>query len=107
MTRPLNVLLIPGFFGFGRLGDISYFAGVTTFLENALLARGLEAKVVEVVTPPTSSIRQRAARVLEALALVAEAPGDIHLVGHSTGGLDARLAIAQTAALPTKARFGE
>lgn len=105
MTRPLNVLLIPGFFGFGRLGDISYFAGVTTFLESALRGRGLDAQVLEVVTPPTASIRQRAARVLEALALVAERPGDIHLIGHSTGGLDARLAIAQTAALPTKARF--
>lgn len=106
-AKPLNVLLIPGFFGFGRLGDISYFAGVTSFLETALRARGLEANVVEVVTLPTASIRQRAARVLEALALVAERPGDIHLVGHSTGGLDARLAIAQTASLPTKARFGE
>jgi pimeloyl-ACP methyl ester carboxylesterase len=106
-AKPVNVLLIPGFFGFGRLGDISYFAGVAAFLEAALRSRGVEARVVEVTTPPTASIRQRAARVLEALALVAENPGDIHLVGHSTGGLDARLAIAQTAALPTKARFAE
>jgi pimeloyl-ACP methyl ester carboxylesterase len=103
----LNVLLIPGFFGFGRLGDISYFAGVATLLESALSARGLQATVVEVATPPTASIRQRAARVLEALALVAENPGDIHLIGHSTGGLDARLAIAQTAALPTKVQFSQ
>lgn len=107
MTKgpPLNVLLIPGFFGFGRLGDISYFAGVASTLQAVLRERGLAANVVEVVTPPTASIRQRAARVLEALALVAQEPGDIHLVGHSTGGLDARLAIAQTASLPTKARF--
>ncbi|HVY31564.1 MAG TPA: hypothetical protein VHB79_33660 [Polyangiaceae bacterium] len=103
----LNVLLIPGFFGFGRLGDISYFAGVAALLERLLAARGVQANVVEVVTPPTASIRQRAARVLEALALVAESPGDIHLVGHSTGGLDARLAIAQTAALPTKVQFSQ
>jgi pimeloyl-ACP methyl ester carboxylesterase len=104
-NRLVNVLLVPGFFGFGRLGDIDYFAGVRPLLEQALLRHGLEARVAEVVTPPTASIRQRAARVLEALADLARSPGDIHVVGHSTGGLDARLAIAQTAALPTKARF--
>jgi triacylglycerol lipase len=103
--KPLNVLLVPGFFGFGRLGDIDYFAGVRPLLEQALLRQGLEARVREVVTPPTASIRQRAARVLEALVDVARSPGDIHVVGHSTGGLDARLAIAQTAALPTNVRF--
>lgn len=104
-AKVLNVLLVPGFFGFGRLGEISYFAGVASLLERALRQRGLQANVVEVVTPPTASIRKRAARVLEALALVAQGPGDIHLVGHSTGGLDVRLAIAETASLPTTVEF--
>jgi len=103
--RPLNILLVPGFFGFGRLGDIDYFAGVGPLLEAALLERGFQARVTQVVTPPTASIRRRAAHVLEALASVAESSGDIHVVGHSTGGLDARLAIAQTASLPTQARL--
>ena len=105
MPRPVNVLLVPGFFGFGRLGDIDYFAGVRPLLEAALSERGFEARVVEVVTPPTASIRRRAAHVLEALVAVAQSSGDIHVVGHSTGGLDARLAIAQTASLPTTARL--
>ena len=105
--RPLNVLLVPGFFGFGRLGDIDYFAGVRQLLEAALLERGFQAHVVEVVTPPTASIRRRAAHVLEALVAVAKSSGDIHVVGHSTGGLDARLAIAQTASLPTDARLDD
>jgi pimeloyl-ACP methyl ester carboxylesterase len=104
-NKPVNVLLVPGFFGFGRLGDINYFAGVGPLLEAALARRGLIARVSEVVTPPTASVRKRAARVLEALVTVAQSPGDIHLVGHSTGGLDARLAIAQTASLPTDARL--
>lgn len=103
--QPVNVVLVPGFFGFGRLGDISYFAGVRAALVQALARYELEAHVIEVVTPPTASIRRRAARVLEALASLAERPGAIHVVGHSTGGLDARLAIAETAALPTTARF--
>jgi triacylglycerol lipase len=105
--QPVNVVLVPGFFGFGRLGDISYFAGVRAALGEALARYELEANVIEVVTPPTASIRRRAARVLEALAALADLPGDIHIVGHSTGGLDARLAIAETAALPTTARFDD
>lgn len=105
--QPLNIVLVPGFFGFGRLGDIRYFAGVGALLERALASAGFVASVTEVVTPPTASIRSRAARVLEALALVAQQPGDIHVVGHSTGGLDARLAIAETASLPTSARLPE
>ncbi len=105
--QPLNVLLVPGLFGFGRLGDIDYFAGVRGLLEAALLERGFQARVTEVVTPPTASIRRRAAHVLEALVAVAKSSGDIHVIGHSTGGLDARLAIAQTASLPTKARLDD
>jgi pimeloyl-ACP methyl ester carboxylesterase len=105
--KPLNIVLVPGFFGFGRLGDISYFAGVGALLEQALTRAGYAVRISEVVTPPTASIRKRAARVLEALVLAAESPGEIHVVGHSTGGLDARLAIAATASLPTSARLGD
>jgi triacylglycerol lipase len=107
LERPVHVVLVPGFFGFGRLGDISYFAGVRALLEARLAEAGLRAHVVEVVTAPTASIRRRAASVVEAIALLAELPGDIHVVGHSTGGLDARLAVAQSAALPTTARIAD
>ncbi len=108
VSAPLvHIVLVPGFFGFGRLGDINYFAGVRRVLEAALRRAGFELTVTEVVTPPTASIRSRAARVVEALAEVARVPGDIHVIGHSTGGLDARLAIAETAALPTQARIAD
>lgn len=103
----VHVVLVPGFFGFGRLGDISYFAGVRAWLEARLSAAGVTPHVIEVVTAPTASIRRRAASVVEAVASAAELPGDIHLVGHSTGGLDARLAVAQTAALPTQSRIAD
>lgn len=104
-TSPVHIVLVPGFFGFGRLGDISYFAGVKPLLQARLAEAGLEAHVIEVVTAPTASIRRRAASVVEAIAEAAGNAGDIHVVGHSTGGLDARLAVAQTAALPTHARI--
>jgi len=101
-----HVLLVPGFFGFGSLGEISYFAGVRPLLEQRFARAGLSVEVSEVPTLPTASIRVRAARVHEALARIAAADdGPIHIIGHSTGGLDARLAIAPTASLPVQAKL--
>jgi pimeloyl-ACP methyl ester carboxylesterase len=101
-----HILLIPGFFGFGSLGEISYFAGIRPLLEEHFRKAGVRVQVSEVATLPTASIRVRAARVREALARIAAAgEGPIHIIGHSTGGLDARLAIAPTASLPTQAKF--
>lgn len=101
-----HVLLVPGFFGFGSLGDISYFAGIRQLLEQAFARAGVSVQITEVATLPTASIRVRAARVREALAAIAaDGDGPIHIIGHSTGGLDARLAIAPTASLPSHARF--
>jgi len=101
-----HVLLIPGFFGFGKLGDISYFSGVREAIEANFSALGLLVSVTEGPTLPMASIRWRAARVRDTLARVASSgEGPIHLIGHSTGGLDARLAIAPTASLPSKESF--
>lgn len=98
-------MLVPGFFGFGRFGDLTYFSGVFETLSRAFAERGVSVTITEVTTLPTASIRVRAARVLETLAQVAaSASGPIHVIGHSTGGLDARLAIAPTASLPTEVR---
>ncbi len=98
---------MPGFFGFGRLGDIAYFTGVREELARSFARLGVDAEIIELTTLPTASIRERAARVVEALAEVAARGGPIHIVGHSTGGLDARLALAPTASLPTKAVFDQ
>jgi hypothetical protein len=98
--------LIPGFFGFGKLGEISYFSGVREAIEQSFATLGLQVEVTEVPTLPMASIRWRAARVLETLAAVARKDdGPIHLVGHSTGGLDARVAISPNASLPSKDKF--
>lgn len=101
-----TVILVPGFFGFSSLGDLSYFHGIQALLKQNFERMGLEVNVLEVPTLPTASIRVRAARVREVLAAVAaREEGPIHIVGHSTGGLDARLAIAPTASLPTGTKF--
>jgi triacylglycerol lipase len=101
-----TVLLVPGFFGFGSLGQIEYFAGIRPLLEQRFASAGVKVRITEVSTLPTASIRVRAARVRDALAEVAsKEDGPIHIVGHSTGGLDARLAIAPTASLPAQSKF--
>lgn len=101
-----HVVLVPGFFGFGSLGELTYFVGVREALERAFERFSLDVHVVEVQTLPTASIRHRAARVQETLARIAEAEdGPIHIVGHSTGGLDARLAITPTSSLPSEKKF--
>jgi triacylglycerol lipase len=100
--RRHSIVLIPGFFGFTNLGRLTYFRHVHGFLAANLRSLGVDARIHVVRTHPTSSLPSRAVRVLETIAR-ASRPGDgpIHLIGHSTGGLDARLLVAPGAALPT------
>jgi triacylglycerol lipase len=86
-----HVYFSPGMFGFGRLGSYNYFAHVQRELTARFAAAG-HALVAHVIDDlPTASIRRRATRLAE---IVAQTSGDepVHLLGHSTGGLDARLA---------------
>jgi len=87
-----HIYLIPGFFGFTTLGSLNYFQGVRWELERHLADLGVNALIHETETLPTGSIRQRAVRLLR---LVEESGGleadGVHFIGHSTGGLDARL----------------
>lgn len=87
-----HAFLVPGFFGFGKLGSYSYFAHVERALQERFAAAGhaLATHVIEEL--PTASIRRRATRLAEVVArCTAGSDAPIHLVGHSTGGLDARL----------------
>jgi hypothetical protein len=98
-----HVHLVPGFFGFANLGQITYFGHVQRFLRARLRELGLDARVHVVRSHPTASLPARAAQL--AAALTATAPGSaaVHLVGHSSGGLDARLFLAPGVELPTRA----
>lgn len=86
-----HLYLSPGMFGFARLASYDYFAHVERALGARFRAAGhtLEAQVVDVM--PTASVPRRAAKLAELIARTSKGRGPIHLLGHSTGGLDARL----------------
>lgn len=101
-----HVFLVPGFLGFTELGGLSYFRGVAPVLERQFRERGATVEVHQLSTLPTASIRHRAGRVLaRMIETTSTCDGVIHLVGHSTGGLDARLAISPSASLPVDSLF--
>jgi triacylglycerol lipase len=86
-----RVYLVPGFFGFAALGELRYFHHVKEALDEAFARFGRDVQVHRVDTLPTATIARRAARLREVIAETSGAEGPIHLVGHSTGALDARL----------------
>ncbi len=100
MSEVHRVYLIPGMFGFGRLAGYDYFEHVERLLAKRFEAAGVRYLLEIVPTPPTASIRRRARVVAERVSQTAgDDDGPIHLVGHSTGGLDARLIASPTVAL--------
>jgi triacylglycerol lipase len=104
VPRRHHVVLVPGFFGFANLGDFAYFGHVRDFLCEAGPPLGLEGEVRVVTTEPTASLPRRAALLAEAVAsLLDERDGDVTVVGHSSGGLDARLLVEPNVTLPTSA----
>jgi hypothetical protein len=104
VTAAHHVVLVPGFFGFATLGEFAYFAHVKDFLGEALPEVGVHGEVHVVHTIPTASVDRRAALLAETVAKLLEAePGEVSLVGHSSGGLDARLLATPEAKLPTEA----
>jgi triacylglycerol lipase len=98
-----HVFLIPGFFGFDSLGDVAYFAHAKDALDEWCRRAGIDALVHTVPSLPTASLLQRTSGLLAKIAeTTADAGGDseVHLVGHSSGGLDARLLVTPDVVLP-------
>jgi triacylglycerol lipase len=97
MTPPTRIYLAPGMFGFATLAAYAYFGHMEHALTRRFRERGrtVEIRVCEV--HPTASVRRRAAKLAHLVAHTCGADdGPIHLVGHSTGGLDARLVASPT-----------
>lgn len=95
------VVLAPGFLGFSRFGGFYYFADRLLAVVRGLLEARLErtVPVVPVTTLPTDSLRNRQRALLENLAVLAAelAPLErLHLIGHSTGGVDVQLLACTT-----------
>lgn len=103
---PTHLILVPGFLGFQRLGTMSYFVkveGVLTTLGERLRE---DVEVHAMRTLPTGTLGARAAKLAEFVAGLPDDGGDVHLLGHSTGGLDARLFLSPGASLPTTVDVG-
>jgi hypothetical protein len=97
-----HLVLVPGFVGFDALGQLEYYAGVTRAFADfrssgAAAASGMVLHYFD--NFPTASVAMRAERLRRFLAKKiarGEISSDEHLVlvGHSTGGLDIRRALA-------------
>ncbi len=102
MDRTHHIYLVPGFLGFEHLGKLTYFGHVKRLLTERFTALGLEPRIHIVRTSPTASLPDRAARVTEAIdATAPRGAAPLHLIGHSSGGLDVRLLTAPGVELPT------
>jgi triacylglycerol lipase len=104
VARVHHVVLVPGFFGFANLGDFTYFGHVRDLILELGPPLGVTGEVVVASTEPTASLTRRAALLCEAVTrLLDRAPGRVSLIGHSSGGLDARLLCTPGVTLPTGA----
>jgi pimeloyl-ACP methyl ester carboxylesterase len=99
---PAAIALVPGFFGFDHRGESTYFADrFVAGLRCGLEARGvLGVPVLSVSTLGIGSLRKRQTELLTELRALETptakeprlgGPRTWHLVGHSTGGVDAAL----------------
>lgn len=92
------IALVPGYFGFDRVGEYTYWAdrvlaGVRASVQS-LLGPSQDITVVMLDTPGIGSLAERQRALVKNLVeLDAKLCGPYvwHLVGHSTGGLDAAL----------------
>src|SRR5687768_6045404 len=95
-AAPHRVYFVPGMFGFGRLAGYDYFNHLRVGLERRFRDAGLGVAFEDVPAPPTSSLRYRSRILATTIERTAGHDGPIHLVGHSTGGLDLRLVLSPT-----------
>lgn len=90
------VVLIPGFLGFSRIGRFYYYSErIAAAIRGALEARlGRSVVVVPCGTQPMDGLAVRQEFLLSELQIVCNCLPRLerlHLVGHSTGGVDAQL----------------
>jgi hypothetical protein len=95
-----RIYLTPGLFGFARVASFNYFEHLIKALESRYAAQGRKVAVSVCEVHPTASIRRRAVTLAEMIhETTGQETGPIHIIGHSTGGLDARLLASPCAQL--------
>ena len=95
----MNIVLVPGLFGFDRLGPLEYFNGVASHLEQSF--PGLRVKAA--TTNPLGSVANRAEILAQQIGLFFGSE-EVHLVAHSMGGLDARFLVSHNPAVGAQVR---
>lgn len=85
-----------------NFGRLVYFGHVREYLEDAFARERLRVEIHGVRPGPTSSLSKRAAELLRTIVESAPADAPLHLIGHSTGGLDARLLTSPNVTLATE-----
>jgi triacylglycerol lipase len=95
----MNIVLVPGLFGFKRLGWIDYFNGVASHLEQTF--PGLFVKAA--TTNPFGTVENRANVLAQQIGQLFGAE-DVHLLTHSMGGLDARFLASHNPAVAAQIR---
>ncbi|TVQ88394.1 MAG: triacylglycerol lipase [Deltaproteobacteria bacterium] len=88
-----HIYLIPGFFGFVDLGDLAYWGPAHDMLKHYLRQAAWPVTLHVVPVPPTASLRVRSRAVVQKIRETAPVDAPLHLIGHSSGGLDARLLV--------------
>jgi pimeloyl-ACP methyl ester carboxylesterase len=106
MRAPSRVYLTPGMFGFARLASFEYFEHMIQAVEERFRLAGRRVAVHVCEVHPTSSVRRRAAKLARMIDATAGDDGPVHVLGHSTGGLDARLVASPSVHLGEAAPLG-
>jgi triacylglycerol lipase len=95
----MNIVLVPGLFGFDQLGGVDYFNGVAGHLEQTF--PGLYVKAAK--TDPLGTVATRAGTLAQQIGQLFGAE-NVHLVAHSMGGLDARFLASHNPAVGAQIR---
>src|SRR5262245_27240744 len=91
----IEIFLVPGFMGFDAIAHLHYFEDVEALLKRRLAALGYDATVYPLSTVPAGAIAKRSRYLMEQmLAKHDRTCESVHLLGHSTGGLDVRLLLS-------------
>lgn len=106
-TQRAEIYLVPGFLGFVELGSLGYYLDVAEVLQQALARHRIDATIHATATVPAGTIRQRAAKLAHEIAKRTTDDPDtpVHLIGHSTGGLDLRLLLSPGSSLDVGGRL--